>query len=218
VIGSRSGVKGLTRIQAVSKRSVDLLIAIVGLSLTFWLIALAWVVATIDTRASGFFAQTRIGRNGRDFRLFKLRTMRENLLMNTTVTTAADERITTVGRVLRRLKLDELPQLLNVLRGDMSIVGPRPDVPGFADALVGDDRIILSVRPGITGPATLKYRDEETLLENVHDPERYNREVIYPDKVRINREYVENYSFWADIRYLRETVLPSNKSKSQENP
>uniref|UniRef100_UPI0025BFCAE4 sugar transferase n=1 Tax=Aquisalimonas sp. TaxID=1872621 RepID=UPI0025BFCAE4 len=102
--------------------------------------------------------------------------------------------------------LDELPQLINVLKGDMSFVGPRPDVPAFADTLAGEDRIILSVRPGITGPATLKYRDEETLLAEADDPEAYNSEVIYPDKVRINREYV-HWSFWRDLLDIWRTVV-----------
>jgi lipopolysaccharide/colanic/teichoic acid biosynthesis glycosyltransferase len=106
----------------------------------------------------------------------------------------------------RRTKIDELPQLFNVLWGDMSFVGPRPDVPGFADRLEGVDRIILSVRPGITGPASLKYRDEEALLASQEDPERYNREVIWPDKVRINLDYVKHWSFAGDIGYILKTV------------
>lgn len=108
---------------------------------------------------------------------------------------------------MRRLKLDELPQLLNVLIGDISFVGPRPDVPGYADTLSGEDRVVLSVRPGLTGPATLKYRDEEKLLASVAEPERYNREVIYPDKVAINKDYVRNYSFLKDLRYILRTFL-----------
>lgn len=127
--------------------------------------------------------------------------------INTNVTTDKDPRITRLGRFFRKTKIDELPQLINVFLGQMSFVGPRPDVPGFADKLTGDDRIILTVRPGITGPATLKFRDEEKLLAAQSDPERYNREVIYPEKVRLNREYVENYSFWQDIKYIFQTIL-----------
>ncbi len=103
--------------------------------------------------------------------------------------------------------MDELPQLVNVLRGDMSFVGPRPDVPGFADQLQDEDTVILSIRPGITGPATLKYRNEEALLAEAEDPERYNREVIFPDKVRVNKEYIENYSLLNDIKYIFLTVF-----------
>ena len=124
----------------------------------------------------------------------------------TTVTTDNDPRITPLGKLFRKTKIDELPQLLNVLVGDMSLVGPRPDVPGFADKLEGEDRIILSVRPGITGPATLKYRNEEEILAAQEDPERYNLEVIYPDKIKINREYVEHYSFAKDLRYILHTL------------
>jgi len=127
--------------------------------------------------------------------------------IGTSITTKNDPRITSVGRFLRRFKLDELPQLINVLKGDMSFVGPRPDVPGFADKLKGKDRIILSIRPGITGPATLKYRNEEEILAKQPNPDKYNAEVIYPDKIRINREYVENYSFWKDMGYIIRTIV-----------
>ena len=199
--------QGLTAPQAALKRGFDVLGAGLGLLLTFWLLGLAWIVATADTRANGFFTQERVGRNGRRFRVIKLRTMRMDPAVNTTVTTSADARITPVGRLLRRTKIDELPQLINILKGDMSFVGPRPDVPGFADALEGEDRIILGVRPGITGPATLKYRDEEMLLANAEDPEAYNREVLWPDKVRINREYVQNWSFRRDVQYIWKTIL-----------
>jgi len=139
--------------------------------------------------------------------VIKLRTMHSVAGGGTTVTTAGDARITPIGRFLRRYKLDELPQLINVLRGDMSLVGPRPDVAGFADMLTGSDRMILSVRPGITGPATLKYRNEEELLASVSDPEAYNRNVIWPDKVRINREYVQHFRLRDDLRYIWLTIF-----------
>ena len=107
---------------------------------------------------------------------------------------------------MRRLKIDELPQLVNVLRGEMSLVGPRPDVPGFADELVGADRVVLSVRPGITSPAAVTYRHEEELLARAEDPETYNRDVLWPAKVAINRHYVETWTLGADVRCLAETV------------
>ena len=197
----------LTPLQAASKRGFDLFVAVVGLSLTWWLIAIAWVLATLDTRANGFFTQPRVGRNGRLFKVIKVRSMRVDRAVTTTVTTRYDSRITPLGYFWRRSKIDELPQLINVLLGHMSLVGPRPDVPGFADRLEGEDRLLLTVRPGITGPATLKYRDEETLLASVPDPEAYNRDVIFPDKVRINREYVANWSFVGDLRLIAKTVL-----------
>ena len=174
--------------------------------LTGWIIVLAYIAASIDTRKSGFFTQTRIGKNGKFFTVIKIRTMSYIPSINTTVTTTHDPRITPLGRFFRKAKIDELPQLINVFFGHMSFVGPRPDVPGFADKLSGDDRIILSVRPGITGPATLKYKNEEEILAAQDDPEKYNREIIFPDKVRLNREYIENYSFVKDIKYIFQTI------------
>lgn len=198
---------GLSVTQAAGKRLFDVTVSALVLLATFWLIALTWLAAAIDTRANGFFTQQRVGRHGKRFRVIKLRTMRHDPAVNTSVTTRDDARITPLGRFFRRTKLDELPQLINVLVGDMSLVGPRPDVAGYADALKGRDRIILTVRPGITGPATLKYRNEENLLAEQPDPERFNDEVIFPDKVRLNREYVENWSFTGDIRYIIRTIV-----------
>jgi lipopolysaccharide/colanic/teichoic acid biosynthesis glycosyltransferase len=115
-----------------------------------------------------------------------------------------------LGSFFRKTKLDELPTLWNVFIGDMSLVGPRPDVPGYADKLTGDNRRILQLRPGITGPATLKYANEEQLLANVDDPVKYNDEVIFPDKVRINLEYLDNWNFWLDIKIIFKTIFRSN--------
>jgi len=127
--------------------------------------------------------------------------------VQSTVTTKDDKRITRSGAFFRKTKIDELPQLFNVLFGTMSFVGPRPDVPGFADTLEGEDRVILTLRPGITGPASLKYKDEEALLAKQKDPESYNREVIWPDKVKINKAYIKDWTFKKDIEYLIKTVL-----------
>src|SRR5699024_5392612 len=114
---------------------------------------------------------------------------------------------TPLGRFFRRTKIDELPQLWNVLLGDMSFVGPRPDVPGYADKLEGEQRLLLSIRPGITGPATLKYRDEEAMLAAQDDAEAYNRDVIWPDKVHLNLDYIRDWSLAGDIRYIWQTVF-----------
>lgn len=203
------------RRDALLKRILDLAVALPGLLLAAPVIALAWCAATVDTRSNGFFLQTRIGRHGKPFRVVKLRTMRP-AATGTTVTTSADPRITRLGRILRRSKLDELPQLYNVLVGDMSLVGPRPDVPGFADRLEGDDRVVLTVRPGITGPATLKYRHEEALLAMQEDPERFNREVLWPEKVRLNRAYVLHYRFRDDLVLLWRTVRGGPVPESRE--
>lgn len=160
------------------------------------------------------FKQKRVGKNGRLFTINKFRTMSISH-GGSSVSVAGESRITPLGAKLRHYKLDELPELWNVLNGDMSFVGPRPDVPGYADQLEDDDREVLKLRPGITGPATLKYRDEEDLLARVAregidgytDPVKYNDEVIFPDKVRLNLYYLRHYSFWTDIKMLFATVL-----------
>ncbi len=194
------------------KRTFDITASSLGLLTTSWIIAVTWIAATIDTRKNGFFIQARIGRYGRPFPAIKIRTMRDIPGMSTVITTVDDPRITGIGKFLRRSKLDELPQLINVLVGHMSFVGPRPDVPTFADQLEGDDQIILTVRPGITGPATLRFRDEERLLASQPDPERFNLDVVFPEKTRLNRVYVENYRFIDDLRYILQTIFPSTNA------
>jgi lipopolysaccharide/colanic/teichoic acid biosynthesis glycosyltransferase len=199
--------RGLAPGAAFAKRAFDIVLAVFGLAVTAPVILLAFLVATIDTGANGFFTQRRIGRFGRPFKVVKIRTMRPGSEAGTTVTTANDARVTAAGRFFRRTKIDELPQLANILLGSMSFVGPRPDTPGFADGLTGADRVVLAVRPGITGPATIRYRHEEALLAAQPDPERYNREVIFPDKIRLNRRYVECYRFTEDLRLLALTLF-----------
>ncbi len=199
--------QGLGPRERCLKRGFDIFVALICLLFTFWIIALAWLMATIDTRSNGFFMQKRVGRHGRLFTMIKLKTMRPDRELSTTVTRADDPRITTLGRFFRKTKLDELPQLWNVLVGDMSLVGPRPDVPGYADRLEGEQRLVLSVRPGITGPATLAYRDEEAILAAQSEAERYNDEVIYPDKVRLNLEYSRHWRFRDDLKYLWRTFF-----------
>ncbi|MCP4772059.1 MAG: sugar transferase [Planctomycetes bacterium] len=194
--------------QMALKRCFDLLLAIFGLVTCGWLILLGWLAARLSTGESGMFRQQRVGKDGKVFRIAKLRTMRSGTGAETTCTSADDPRITKVGRWLRVFKLDELPQLWNVLLGEMSFVGPRPDVPGFADALEGEDRVLLSLRPGITGPASLLFHDEEQLLNAVEDPETYNREVLWPAKVQLNLHYLKHYSLLRDLAYIFATVLP----------
>lgn len=152
------------------------------------------------------FTQSRVGQYGRLFTMYKFRSMAVRH-GGSSVSVAGESRITPLGVKLRKYKLDELPELWNVLIGDMSFVGPRPDVPGYADSLQGDDREVLELRPGVTGPASLKYRDEEEILAKVDDPQKYNDEVIFPDKVRINRYYLHHHSFMVDIRMIVATVL-----------
>lgn len=196
----------MTKFNRFIKRAFDLVVATIGLLLTGWIIIISAIIARFDTGLSGFFMQNRVGMGGKVFKVIKLRSMKMVEGVTTTVSTDHDPRITKMGRIWRKTKIDELPQLINVFLGQMSFVGPRPDVPGFADALTGDDRVILSIRPGITGPATLFYRNEEEILAGQDDPEAYNREVIWPKKVHLNKQYIEEYNFWKDIGYIIKTV------------
>jgi len=164
------------------------------------------LVSRISTGATGVFVQERVGQHGKKINVKKIRTMRSIDGMSSTVTVVGDARITRIGSWMRRWKLDELPQLWNVFTGDMSFVGPRPDVPGYADKLTGHERNILKLKPGITGPATIKYRDEEVILSNVADVIAFNDEKIFPDKVRINLEYLENWSLKSDIKFILITL------------
>ena len=193
----------------------DRIMALLGL-LFLWPVLLV-VAILIKCRMPGpvLFVQQRVGRNGKLFRCHKFRSMTVGH-GGSSVSVAGEARITPLGAKLRKYKLDELPELWDVLIGTMSFVGPRPDVPGYADKLQGEDRIVLTLRPGITGPATLKYRNEEELLATVKDPIRYNDEVIYPDKVRINRYYAEHYSFIKDIQMIFCTVLGKHMTYNNE--
>ena len=185
----------------------DRIFSLLGLvSLSPVLLVVALLIRAKMPDGPVLFRQVRIGKDGKPFSLVKFRTMEKNQTGDT-VTVAGDPRVTPLGAKLRRFKLDELPELWNVLIGDMSFVGPRPDVPGYADALKGEDREILQLRPGITGPATLKYRNEEELLAGVDDPVRYNDEVLFPDKVRLNRLYLHHQSLGLDLRILWATVF-----------
>ena len=190
----------------ILKYIFDRTMALIGL-LFLWPILLV-VAILIKKQMPGpvFFVQQRVGKDGKLFPCHKFRTMTIGH-NGTSISIAGESRITPLGAKLRRYKLDELPELWDVLIGKMSFVGPRPDVPGDADKLQGENRIILTLRPGITGPATLKYRNEEDLLATKANPIQYNNEVIYPDKVRINRYYAEHYSFMDDIRIIFCTIL-----------
>lgn len=188
------------------KRIFDILASFFGL-LFLWPLLLIVAILVRAKMPGGpvIFKQKRVGRGGQLFMVYKFRSMSMNH-GGSSVSVAGESRITPLGAVLRRYKLDELPELWNVLKGDMSFVGPRPDVPGYADQLQGADREMLRLRPGITGPATLKYRNEEELLALQPDPQKYNDEVIWPNKVRINRYYLHHYSFIKDIQMILCTV------------
>ncbi len=169
------------------------------------LLILLILLATISTGKFGVFTQERVGKNANIFKIYKIRSM--VVQKGDVVTAENDPRITKFGHLIRMTKLDELLQVVNILKGDMSFVGPRPDVKGYADKLQGDDRIILTVKPGITGPATLYFRNEEELLAEQVDKIKYNDEVIWPKKVQINKEYLNNWSFMTDMKILFATIF-----------
>lgn len=185
----------------------DRVCALVGLIVAAPLLAVVALLIKIKMPDGPIlYTQKRVGKDGKLFTIYKFRTMRVGTDQSS-ISVAGESRITPLGEKLRRYKIDELPELWNVLIGDMSFVGPRPDVPGYADCLTGTDRDILRLRPGITGPASLKYRDEEYLLSQQADPKNYNDQVIFPDKVRLNLYYLNHYSFIDDIRMILCTVL-----------
>lgn len=209
----------------ILKYVFDRVVALIGL-LFLWpvLLIVAIIVKVKMPGGPVFFVQKRVGKDGKLFDCHKFRTM--TVMHNgSTVSVAGDSRITPLGAKLRHWKLDELPGLWDVLIGNMSFVGPRPDVPGYADKLQGDDRDVLKLRPGITGPATLKYRLEDEMLALVQAElnekgeirnekwgsilsiQEYNDKIIYPDKVRINCYYYRHYSFIKDIQMILCTVL-----------
>lgn len=214
----------------ILKYLFDRLFSLVGL-LFLWplLVVVAILIKIKMPGGPAIFVQKRVGKDGNLFTCHKFRSMTVKH-SGSTVSVAGDSRITPLGVVLRHYKIDELPGLWDVFVGNMSFVGPRPDVPGYADKLVGEDRIVLRLRPGITGPATLKYRLEDEMisayvlkkqqegdLRSVQEiAEEYNDRVIYPDKVRINKYYYEHYSFMKDIQMIICTVLGKNMQYNNE--
>jgi lipopolysaccharide/colanic/teichoic acid biosynthesis glycosyltransferase len=191
------------------KRALDIVLSIASVPFVMVILAPTWLAVTLGTGSNGLFRQDRIGLRSKHFHIWKLRTMRAESRPRDRfgVTEANDSRIIPVGRLLRRWKLDELPQIWNVLRGDMSIVGPRPEVPLWVEALPDDFAPVLTVRPGITGLATLVFRDEESVLRRYDDPvEKYGSEIL-PLKLRLNRLYADNVSFSLDITLIGLTLL-----------
>lgn len=190
------------------KRGFDIVMSVVGLlclSPLFVLIAV-WIV--LDSRGGVFYKQQRVGLNNRDFALYKFRSMRPQADKGSLITIGGrDPRITRSGYYIRKFKLDELPQLINVLKGDMSIVGPRPEVRRYVDMYTAEQMQVLSVRPGITDLASIKYRNENELLETVSDPEEYYVKTIMPDKLAINLQYVQQQSFVSDLGIILRTLL-----------
>lgn len=180
----------------ISKRIFDIVFAIIALFFFGWVILLCVFVATIDTQSFGIFTQDRIGQHGKKFTIFKIKSVNDRL-----------KTISRFGKFLRKSKLDELPQLFNILNGEMSFVGPRPDLPGYYDLLEGKNRKILELKPGLTSEASIKYRNEEELLQNVPNPKQYNDEVLFPDKIKMNLDYYYNHNLLLDLRIILKTVV-----------
>jgi len=189
------------------KGGLDLGLAVAGLVVLAPLLLLVGIVVRLDSPGPALFAQERIGRGGRPFRMWKYRTMVHGAeRLGPGITVAEDQRVTRVGRWLRQTKLDELPQLLNVLLGDMSLVGPRPELGHYVALYSPEERAVLALRPGITDPATLAFRHEEELLAHAEDPERHYRDVVMPEKLALNLEYARRATVLTDLAVLVRTV------------
>lgn len=180
----------------MNKRLFDIIISLVGLFLVSGFLIIFWIISSIDTRSNGLFVQERIGQWGRVFKIYKLKTMHPTT-----------KQISAAGGFFRKSKLDELPQLWNVLRGDMSLVGPRPDVAGYYDRLEGEARKILELKPGLTSLASIKYTNEDTLLARQMNPLAYNDTIIFPDKVRMNLDYYYRHSLVGDMKIIFKTIF-----------
>lgn len=178
------------------KRIFDLFFSLFFVITFSPILILGYVLASMDTLSNGLFTQKRIGQYGVPFTIYKLKTL-----------SPKTKKISTVGKLLRKSKIDELPQLFNVLLGNMSFVGPRPDISGYYDKLEGEFKKILELKPGITCEASIKYANEEMILEKEENPLQYNDEVIFPDKVKMNLEYYNKRSFWLDLRILFRTIV-----------
>ena len=190
------------------KRTIDILAAALGLALGSPFLLIIGMAVRMSCGSPVFFCQTRVGREGRSFKLIKFRSMRLVAgTQNESFDAGSDSRVTPIGKTLRKWKLDELPQLWNVLKGDMSLVGPRPEVPKWVEAYPDRWARVLAVRPGITDPASIEFRNEENLLASTPDPEDYYRDVILPRKLDLYEEYVRTRTFWGDVGLLFGTVV-----------
>ncbi|MGO9114286.1 MAG: sugar transferase [Thermoguttaceae bacterium] len=189
------------------KRLLDMTVAAAGLLVLSPLLAVVALLVRLTSRGPVFFRQERMGRDFRPFRIYKFRSMVEDApRKGNSVTFGADPRITRLGRFLRATKIDELPQLINVLLGDMSLVGPRPEVRKYVEMFRDDYEEILRVRPGITDPASIKYRNESELLGRVEDPENEYIARVLPEKIRLAKEYAQNSSLWLDLMIILKTI------------
>ncbi|MES2544096.1 MAG: sugar transferase [Bacteroidota bacterium] len=180
----------------MKKRLFDIFFSLVSLILIGWILILFFLIACIDTNSNGIFIQNRIGQFGTIFNILKLKTIHPKT-----------HKISAIGRFFRKSKIDELPQLINILFGTMSVVGPRPDISGYYDKLQAENRKILELKPGLTSLAALKYANEEVILAAKENPLTYNDTIIFPDKVKMNLEYYYNNSIFGDIKIIIKTIL-----------
>jgi hypothetical protein len=180
----------------MSKRLFDLFFALIGLIICGFLLLILYILASIDTKQNGIFSQKRIGQFGMPFTIYKIRTFGRS----------SEKPISKFGAFLRNSKLDELPQLWNIIIGNMSFVGPRPDIAGYYDSLQGENRKILELKPGLTSLASIKYANEEYLLEKQENPLEYNDTIIFPDKVKMNLDYYCSNSIYGDLKIIWKTI------------
>jgi lipopolysaccharide/colanic/teichoic acid biosynthesis glycosyltransferase len=178
------------------KRVFDVVFSILVLLLLGWLLLLCYIIASMETQSDGIFRQRRVGQYGKLFVIYKIKTMHPK-----------SDQVTFFGKYFRKYKLDELPQFYNVLIGNMSVVGPRPDIEGYYDKLQGEDRKVLELKPGITSEASLKYFNEDQLLEQQENPIAYNDTVIFPDKIKMNLEYYYTHTFLGDLKIILKTIF-----------
>jgi len=183
-------------VKSIIKRFFDIIFSTIAVVVFLPIVLISWIILLFGTKSNGFFFQKRVGQYGKLFTIYKLRTMHRKT-----------ETISKVGFFFRKYKLDELPQFLNVLKGEISLVGPRPDIQGYYDVLQGENRKILELKPGITSEASIKYYNEEELLQQQENALEYNDTVIFPDKVKLNLEYYYNHNLLIDIKIIIKTLF-----------
>lgn len=194
------------------KRLFDIVFSFLGLIFLSWLFIIIALAVGLTSKGGVFYKQNRVGRHNKDFVLYKFRSMKVDSDKKSLITIGnRDSRITSVGYFIRKYKLDELPQLLNVFKGDMSFVGPRPEVRYYVDMYTDDQKKVLDFRPGITDPASIAYRNENELLSTKDNPKEYYIQVVMPDKIRINLQYQAKRTFFSDIKIIFLTIFPSNQ-------
>lgn len=198
----------MNKINQFIKRTFDIVMSLIGIIILSPIFIIVSILIKIDSPGKILFLQKRVGKNEKEFNIYKFRTMVSDAeKLGKQITVGEDSRITRIGAVLRKFKIDELPQLFNVLNGDMSLVGPRPEVPKYVALYTPEQKKVLSIRPGITDMASLRYRDENDILGKVDNPEEYYINVIMQDKLKLNLEYIEKSNIIFDISLILKTII-----------